>query len=41
MLQVVVDADTPPDPGATGDVWWTEVDGEAINVFTPAPGVRA
>jgi hypothetical protein len=41
MLQVVVDAETPPDPGATGDVWSTEIEGEAIDVFTPVSGARA
>ena len=40
MLQVVVDADTAPAPGVTGEVWSTDVGDETIDVFTPAAGAR-
>ena len=38
MLQVVVDADHAPAPGATGEVTSAAVDDETIDVFTPAAG---
>lgn len=41
MLQVVVEADHAPVPGATGEVRSATVGGETIDVFTPASGAGA
>ncbi len=41
MLQVVVDADHAPLPGATGEVRSASVDDETIDVFTPEAGADA
>lgn len=41
MLQVVVDAESAPSPGVTGDVRSVALDDGEIDVFAPAPGVEA
>jgi hypothetical protein len=41
MLQVFVDADHAPAPGATGEVMAKAIDDETIDVFTLAAGADA